>query len=70
MIGFVQVDDLLAVPGFTPAVLNALRADIIFASDTGECEHGKPGSAGRAAAGLVAGRGKSAGRTAAHGQLS
>jgi len=30
MIGFVQVDDLLAVPGFTPAVLNALRADIIF----------------------------------------
>ena len=30
MIGFVQVDDLLAVPGFTPAVLNALRNDIIF----------------------------------------
>ncbi len=30
MIGFVQVDDLLAVPGFTPGVLNALRHHIIF----------------------------------------
>ena len=30
MIGFVQVDDLLAVPGFTPAVLNAIRNDIVF----------------------------------------
>ena len=30
MIGFVQVDDLLAVPGFTLPVLNAIRNDIIF----------------------------------------
>lgn len=30
MIRFVQVDDLLAVPGFTPAVLTAIRQDIIF----------------------------------------
>ncbi len=30
MIGFVQVDDLLAVPGFTSTVVNALRNDIVF----------------------------------------
>ncbi len=30
MIGFVQVEDLLAVPGFTPAVVSAIRHDIIF----------------------------------------
>ncbi|MFM8467973.1 MAG: type II secretion system minor pseudopilin GspK [Oxalobacteraceae bacterium] len=30
MIRFVQVDDLLAVPGFTSAVLTAIRQDIIF----------------------------------------
>ena len=30
MITLVQVDDLLAVPGFTPLVLNAIRNHIIF----------------------------------------
>ena len=30
MIRFVQVDDLLAVPGFTLSVLNAIRNDIVF----------------------------------------
>lgn len=30
MIGFIQIDDLLAVPGVTPAVLNAIRNNIIF----------------------------------------
>ncbi len=29
-ISFVQVDDLLAVPGFTPAVIAAIRDDVIF----------------------------------------
>ena len=29
-IGFLQVDDLLAVPGFTPAVMAAIRDEIIF----------------------------------------
>lgn len=29
-IGFVQVDDLLAVPGFTPAVLAAIRQHVVF----------------------------------------
>ncbi len=29
-IGFVQVDDLLAVPGFTPAVLAAIRNYVVF----------------------------------------
>ena len=30
MIRFVQVDDLLAVPGFTQSVLSAIRNDIVF----------------------------------------
>ena len=30
MIGFVQVEDLLAVPGFTPAVVSGIRHDVIF----------------------------------------
>ena len=29
-IGFTQVDDLLAVPGFTPSVLAAVRNDVVF----------------------------------------
>ncbi len=29
-IGFAQVDDLLAVPGFTPAALAAVRNDVVF----------------------------------------
>lgn len=29
-IGFLQVDDLLAVPGFTPAVMTAIRDEVIF----------------------------------------
>ena len=29
-VGFLQVDDLLAVPGFTPTVLTAIRDEVIF----------------------------------------